>query len=122
MAKDNPIGFRGGAAVSASDGDDVKVSSGNVFADLGLPDAEDRLLKARIAVVISDAVARLGLSQTAAAERLGIAQPDVSNLLRGRLRGFSLERLLSFARALGNDVEIKVKLTNEREGRLRVMA
>jgi predicted XRE-type DNA-binding protein len=95
---------------------------GNVFADIGLPDADERLLKARIAVVVSDTIARLGLSQMAAAERLGIAQPDVSNVVRGRLRGYSLEGLLSFARARGNDIEITVKrLEFEREGHLRVL-
>jgi predicted XRE-type DNA-binding protein len=105
-----------------SDDNEITIGSGNVFADLGLPDADDRLLKARILTVISDSVARLGLTQTAAAERLGIAQPDVSNLLRGRLRGYSLERLLSFARALGNDIEITVKISElEREGHVRVL-
>jgi predicted XRE-type DNA-binding protein len=100
----------------------ISPSSGNVFADLGLPDADQRLAKARIAAVVGDIIARLGLSQMAAAERLGIAQPDVSNVIRGRLRGFSLERLLNFARALGNDIEIKVKrLEFEREGHLRVL-
>ncbi len=104
------------------DDNTITIGSENVFADLGLPDADDRLLKARILTVISDTIARLGLTQTAAAERLGIAQPDVSNLLHGRLRGYSLERLLSFARALGNDIEIKVKRAEfEREGYLRVL-
>lgn len=99
-----------------SDDNAITIGIGNVFADLGLPDAEERLLKARILMVISDTIARLGLTQTAAAERLGIG-PDVSNLLRGRLRGYSLERLLSFARALGNDIEITVKTSEfEREG------
>jgi predicted XRE-type DNA-binding protein len=105
-----------------SDDNAITIGGGNVFADLGLPDADDRLLKARILMVISDSITRLGLTQTAAAERLGIAQPDVSNLLRGRLRGYSLERLLSFARALGNDIEITVKTSEfEREGHVRVL-
>jgi predicted XRE-type DNA-binding protein len=100
----------------------ITASSGNVFADLGLPDADDRLLKARLAVVVGDTIARLRLSQSAAAERLGITQPDVSNLVRGRLRGYSLERLLEFARALGNDIEITVKQPDfEREGHLRIL-
>jgi predicted XRE-type DNA-binding protein len=104
------------------DDNSTSAGSGNVFADLGLPNPDERLLKARIAVVIGDTIARLGLTQTVAADRLGVAQPDVSNLLRGRLRGFSLERLLSFARALGNDIEITVRQPKfEREGHLRVL-
>src|SRR5215217_7040691 len=78
------------------DNSSINPGSGNVFADLGLSDADDRLLKARIAVVVIEALNRLGLPQKAAADRLGVAQPDVSNLLRGRLRGYSLERLLGF--------------------------
>ena len=92
--------------VRAIDDTSAITGSGNVFADLGLPDADDRLLKSRVALVISDTIEQLGLSQKVAAEWLGIAQPDVSNLVRGRLRGYSLERMLAFARALGNDIEI----------------
>src|SRR5215813_1936498 len=85
-------------------------SSGNVFADLGLPDADSRLLKARVLAVINDTIESQGLgSQKAVADVLGIAQPDVSKLLRGRLSGFSLERLLDFASALGNDIDINVR-------------
>ena len=99
----------------------ITEGSGNVFADLGLPDAEDRMLKARLAMVIGDIITRRGLNQTAAAEHLGIAQPDVSNLLRGRLKGFSLERLFGFARALGSDIDITVTQREfQREGHLRV--
>jgi len=62
------------------------------------------------------------LTQTAAAKLLGIAQPDVSSLLRGRLRGYSLERLIDFARTLGNDVEIKVRRSkHETRGRLSML-
>jgi len=93
--------------------------SGNIFADLGLPNPEERLLKARIALIIGEKIAQQGLSQSAAAARMGIAQPDVSKLLSGRLSGFSLERLISFVRALGQDVEIKVRPARHREvGRL----
>ena len=104
------------------DDNSVTESSGNVFADLGLPNPDERQLKARLAVIVGSTIARLGLSQTAAAERLGIAQSDVSNLVRGRLRGYSLERLLTFAQTLGNDIEIKVKQPEfEREGHLRLL-
>ena len=93
----------------AEDEKTIAAGTGNVFADLGLPDADERLLKARLATVIGETIAHFGLTQTAAAQRLRIAQPDVSNLLRGRLRGFSLERLFDFARMLGNDIEITVR-------------
>lgn len=87
----------------------ITTGTGNVFADLGLPDPEERLLKARLAALIGETISALGLTQSAAAERLGVAQPDISNLMRGRLRGFSLERLLEFASILGNDIEITVR-------------
>ena len=94
-------------------------SSGNIFADLDLRNAEDHLVKAHIALIIRKNIERQGLSQSAAAALMGIAQPDVSKLLSGRLSGFSLERLLSLVRALGHDVEIKVKPTKTKDvGRL----
>jgi predicted XRE-type DNA-binding protein len=97
-------------------------SSGNVFADLGLPNPEERMLKARIASAISKAVKRHALTQVVAAERMGIAQADVSKILNGRLSGYSLERLLSLVQSLGNDVEIKVKPTKNERGRMLVSA
>ena len=108
------------------DNTSITVGSGNVFADLGLPDADDRLLKARVALLIRNLITGEGLNQTAAARRIGIAQSDVSNLIRGRLSGFSLERLLGFARVLGSDIEIKIKqpqndYQREREGHMRLM-
>jgi predicted XRE-type DNA-binding protein len=87
----------------------VTRSSGNIFADLGLPDAEQHEHKARLAIVIGQRIEQLALTQQSAAKRMGVSQPDVSNILRGRFEGFSLERLLDCALALGNDVEIKVK-------------
>jgi predicted XRE-type DNA-binding protein len=101
----------------------VTRGSRNVFADLGLPDADEHMLKARVVVYIGDIIKERGLNQKAAAARMGIAQPDVSKLLRGRFEGFSLERLLGFVRALGSDVEIKVKkpAKDRREGRMRLM-
>jgi len=101
----------------------VTRASANVFADLDLPNADERLLKARIAIVIRDRINQLGLTQVEAAVKLGIAQPDVSCILRGRLSGFSLERLICYVRALGNDVEIKVRPAKNREkGRLLMTA
>jgi predicted XRE-type DNA-binding protein len=90
--------------------------------------ADDRLLKARVALAISRLIAEQELTQTAAAERIGIAQPDVSKLIRGRLAGFSLERLLDFFTALGGDVEIKLRMKPKaktsaapREGHKRIL-
>lgn len=84
----------------------VQESSGNVFADLGLPDAEERLVKADLALEIGRILQRRQLTQRAAAELMGIDQPKVSHLLGGRLAGYSTERLLHFLTALGRDVEI----------------
>ena len=97
----------------------VTRGSGNIFADLGLPDADEHMLKARVIMLIAAIIEQQGLSQTAAAARMGIKQPDVSKLLKGRFEGFSLERLLAFARHLGSDVEIRVKpAIKQRQGRM----
>ena len=94
-------------------------SSGNVFADLGLANSEELLLKARIASFISEKIKLHGMSQAEAATRMGTTQPNVSNIVSGRLDKFSLERLLTFVRALGHDVEIKVRPSKNRDiGRL----
>jgi predicted XRE-type DNA-binding protein len=94
-------------------------SSGNIFADLGLPNSEELLLKARIASLISEKIKLQGMSQAEAATRMGTSQPNVSNIVSGRLDKFSLERLLAFVRAFGHDVEIKVRPSKTRnKGRL----
>src|ERR671918_777707 len=87
----------------------VEESSGNVFADLGLSDPEERLAKADLAIAISREIESRGLTQAEAADLLGVAQPDVSNLMRGRLSGYSIERLTRLLNALGQDVEIHVR-------------
>lgn len=94
--------------------------SGNVFADLGLPDPSEHLLKAGLVVKIAAIIEERGLSQTAAAHILGIDQPKVSALLGGRFRGYSVERLLRFLVALGQDVEIVVKSPRRGPAQLRV--
>jgi predicted XRE-type DNA-binding protein len=102
----------------------VTRGSGNIFADLGLADADEHMLKARIVAFLAERIKQLRLTQRAAAARMGLAQPDVSKLLRGNFDGFSLERLLGFTRALGSDVEIKVTSHHEhehRQGRMRLM-
>lgn len=84
-------------------------SSGNVFADLHLPQPKEMLAKAAIAHEICVLIERAKLSQGEAAARLGIDQPKVSTLQRGRLQGFSTERLFRFLNALGQDVEIVIR-------------
>lgn len=89
-------------------------SSGNVFQDLGLPDAEIRLVKADLARHIHQVIRRRGMTQCEAAEQMGLSQPDVSDLGRGRLARFSQERLERCLNRLGFDVQIQVA---ERRGR-----
>ena len=83
-------------------------SSGNVFADLGLPDAEDLLAKANLALHIRRAIEVRNLTQANAADLLGIDQPKVSLIINGRLDGFSTDRLMRFLNDLGCDVQISV--------------
>lgn len=83
--------------------------SGNVFADLGFPDAEERQTKLRLAFAINGIVEERGLTQAAAAARLGVNQPKVSALARYQLDGFSVERLMTFLTALDRDVEIVIR-------------
>ena len=87
----------------------VEEGSGNVFADLGLPDAEELLSKAALMLRIGEIIKGHNLTQAQAAHVLGASQPVVSNLLNGRISGFSLERLVRFLNALDRDVEIVVK-------------
>mgnify|MGYP005608541929 FL=1 len=88
--------------------EDYTVSSGNIFKDMGLPDAEERLAKVKIAVIINKIIAERGLTQKEAAKILGINQPKVSALKNGRLKGFSIERLFSYLEALDQHIEITI--------------
>lgn len=81
--------------------------SGNVFADIGIPDPETHRLKAQLSIIIGDEIRRRGLSQREAAATIGVTQSDVSHIARGVLRGFSLERLIRCVRALGVDVTLQ---------------
>lgn len=83
-------------------------SSGNVFADLNLPDADDLLAKANLALHIRRTIEARKLTQVQAANLLGIDQPKVSSIINGRLDGFSTERLMRFLNDLGCDVQISV--------------
>lgn len=86
-----------------------EMSSGNVFADIGVPNASEHLIKAHLVSKIDMLMKDRDLKQTDAAELFGVKQPDVSKMLRGDFRQFSVERLLRFLVALGQDVEIVVK-------------
>jgi predicted XRE-type DNA-binding protein len=86
----------------------IEPSTGNVFEDLGLPEAAERLAKAELARVIRKIVGDKGWTQRRAAQVLGIAPPDVSDLMRGKLARFSQERLERFLNALDMDVRIQV--------------
>ena len=99
----------------------IERGSGNVFADLGRPDAEAHLLKAELVTRIDKIIRQRGLKQTEAAKLLGLSQPDVSRLLRGNFREYSMERLLRLLTALGRDVEIVIREPgSHRPGRLHV--
>lgn len=101
----------------------VHRSSGNVFADLGLPDAEEYLAKSELAVQIFKLIKQRRLTQAAAAKILGINQPKVSALVNGRLDGFSTDRLFRFLNALGCDVRIAVSPPHPKKpGNVRVVA
>lgn len=101
---------------------EVKASSGNVFADLGLENADELLVKAELARKISNIITNQKMTQTEAAEILGIDQPKISALVNGRLSGFSVERLFRFLNALGRDVEIVVKTNSSSQAHTRVVS
>lgn len=105
---------------------DIIESSGNVFADLGLDQPEVRLAKAELAARIAGVIRDRDLTQKQAAEMLGLDQPKISALVRGKLAGFTIDRLLRFLADLGCDVEISVRLAadgaSSRHGRITVAA
>ncbi len=94
-----------------TDNIDNTISSGNVFADLGIEHPDVANVKADLALAINRLIERKAVTQAEAAEILGINQPKVSALARGKLDGFSIERLLRFLTALGSDVGIVVRPT-----------
>ena len=97
------------------------VGGSNVFADLGHPRPAEALAKAELARKIGAIIERRGLTQAAAAAILEVDQPKVSALIRGRLAGFSLDRLVRFLVLLGSDVEIVVKQRRRSAGQARVL-
>ena len=102
----------------------VKRSSGNVFADLVLPNAEEEKTKVRLAYEVNQIIESRGMSQIAAARRLNINQPKISALSNYRIDGFSVERLMNFLTALDRDVDIviRTKPKSKRAGRILVTA
>lgn len=100
---------------------DHVTSSGNVFADLGLTDPEERLVKSKLAAALQRSMIELGLTQTAASTRIGMPQPKLSKILRGRFDGISEAYITEGLRKLGHDVEIRVRSRHEGVGTLRVL-
>jgi predicted XRE-type DNA-binding protein len=98
----------------------VVQGSGNVFADLGLPNPEQELIKARLTLRIARIIKERGLTQAEAARILGIQQPHVSALARNRAGNFSIGRLMEFLTALGQDVEVVVRPTRKVQGAMSV--
>jgi len=99
---------------------DYTVSSGNVFADFGLPNPEEALAKAELANKIILLIRKRGLTQLQAAKVLGVDQPKVSALFRGNLTGFSIERLMRFLLLLGQDIKITVQACPRSRSQARV--
>jgi predicted XRE-type DNA-binding protein len=96
----------------------------NVYADLGFDRPDEEIAKAQLAVLIDEAIRQMNLTQQAAASLMGIDQPKVSHILRGRLGGFSTQRLMEFLTALGRDIEIVVRPAppSRKRGRLLIAA
>lgn len=86
----------------------AEVGSGNVFADLGFEDSEERLLKAKLATKIAQLIEKKGWTQAQTAQRTALEQPKVSRLLRGQLPGFSADRLFAVLNRLGHSVEVRI--------------
>ena len=105
----------------ANSGERVTHGSSNIFADLGLPNADEHFAKVRIAHQIRLIIDRENLNQNEAAKRLGVDQPKVSALLRGRLAGFSMERLFHFLNKLGRDVTIRIVPAQVKEASIHVL-
>jgi predicted XRE-type DNA-binding protein len=98
----------------------ITESSGNVFADLGLPNPEQELMKAELTLQIYRIIKQRGMTQVEAAKALGIKQPHVSLLMRNRAGSFSVGRLMEFLTALGQDVEIAVRPSRKEHGEMSV--
>jgi predicted XRE-type DNA-binding protein len=102
------------------DGVEVQRSSGNVFADLGLPDADKLKIKSGLVIEIRKAMRQQGLTQQEAAKRMGITQPKVSDMMRGDFSNLSERKLMDCLNRLGYDIEIKVRPASDPVGHLRL--
>ena len=102
------------------DGVEVQRGSGNVYADLGLPDADRLKIKTGLVIEIRKAIRRLGLTQQAAAKRMGITQPKVSDMMRGDFSNLSERKLMECLNRLGYDIEIRVKPATNPVGHLTI--
>jgi len=102
----------------AVDGVEIEASSGNVFADLGLPGPDKLKIKSGLTIEIAKAIRALGLTQAEAARRIGLTQPKVSALLQGEFSNFSERKLMDCLNRLGYDIEIRVRPTKSRVGHL----
>ena len=100
----------------------VTAGSGNIFADLGLPNPEQELLKAQLTLQIYTILKGSGMTQVEIAKILGVQQPQVSLLMRNRTGNFSVGRLMEFLIALRQDVEITVRPTRREHGALSVIS
>ncbi len=100
------------------EGIEIETSSGNVFADLGLADAEKLKIKSGLVIEITRAVRRLGLTQEEAGRRMGIAQPKVSGMMRGDFANLSERKLMECLNRLGYDIKIMVRPAAEPIGHL----
>lgn len=102
---------------------DIEITEGgnNVFTDLGLPDADELLIKAKLAHQIAVTIRNRGLSQSEAARLVGVPQPKLSNMLRGQFRGISEDKMMRCLAALGHDVTIRVSRRDESPGTVDVM-
>src|SRR6202790_4671515 len=100
----------------------VTAGSGNIFADLGLPNPEQELLKAQLTLQIYGILKDSGMTQVEMTKILGVRQPQVSLLMRNRAGNFSVGRLMEFLTALRRDVEITVRLTRKEHGALSVVS
>ena len=105
-------------AVRTINGIEVEMGSGNVFADLCLPDADKLKIKSGLVIEITKAMRTMGITQKAAAERMGISQPKVSAMLRGDFTNLSERKLMDCLNRLGYDIEIKVRPAAEPVGHL----
>jgi predicted XRE-type DNA-binding protein len=101
-------------------GIEVHQSSGNVFADLGLADAEKLQIKTGLVIQIKKAIQSRGLTQQQAAKLMGITQPKVSDMMRGDFTNLSERKLMDCLTRLGYDIEIKVRPTKSNTGSLRL--